>query len=117
MKRLTLYIILSYLPLASFSQEIDTALAKVFYILKHKKDLPKKDSIYVENMVLFIGKKTSAFKSYDRFLQANAVAKNLDEQSKNWTGPGLPRTIMPTDLKRYTNQEVFLSFQNKTLTT
>lgn len=117
MKRLALYLILSYLPLAVFSQEIDTALAKVFYILRHKQDLPKKDSIYVENMVLLIGKKTSTFKSYDRFLQANEVAKNLDEQSKNWTGSGLPRTKMPTNLKRYSNQEVFQSFRNKTLTT
>lgn len=116
MNRLAIFVLFFSLPIIGFSQTIDTAFARIFYLLKHKQDLPQNDSIYVENMVLLIGKKASAFSSYDKLLQATAVSKNIEEQKKNWTGAGLPRTIMPGNLKRISTQEIFFLYQKTTMT-
>lgn len=90
-----------------FSQKSEPALARVFYTLKHKRDTNKLDSVYVENMLLLIGKSSSVFKSFDRISQAEKVKKDLEEQSKIWTGPGLPKTIMPSNLRNISTEEIF----------
>ena len=95
-----------------YSQHSDKVVAKAYYTLAHKRDLSK-DTTYKENMVLLLGASCSVFKSHDRVLQAEMVRKNLNEQEKNWTGAGLPRTKMPTDLRKITTEEIFLFQQEK----
>jgi len=118
MKRLTCCIlILLNFSTSSFCQNIDTAIAKVFYTLKHQQKINNKDRFYNENMILLVGKKTSLFKSYERMIQSENVAKNIEEQIKNWTGPRAPRTILPNNLSAFSTQEVLQSPQNKTIKT
>lgn len=92
---------------SSFSQNIDPAIAKVFYTLKHKQDTSNKDSVYMENMVLLVAKNASCFSSLDRVSQAEKVKRSITEQEKNWAGPGLPRTKMPTELRKISTEEIF----------
>ncbi|WP_316770218.1 GLPGLI family protein [Pedobacter frigiditerrae] len=98
-----------------FSQANDSAIAKVFYTLKHKRDDNNRDSVYIENMQLLFGKNSSIFRSLDRVSQSEKVKKSLDEQAKNWTGPGLPRTTMPSNLRKVSTEELFQFQQEKKL--
>ncbi|RZL41647.1 MAG: GLPGLI family protein [Pedobacter sp.] len=91
----------------SYAQDDEPALAKVYYTLKHKRDTTKKDSIYFENMILYVGKNISLFTSLDRVEQKLKIGKSIEEQTKNWTGPGSPRFKALSGLRKTSNQDIF----------
>lgn len=62
------------------AQKADTAQAIVHYKFAHIRDTTKRDTPYVENMVLLIGRTASVYKSYDRKLQEEKMRKRLQEQ-------------------------------------
>lgn len=90
-----------------YAQDEEHIAAQVFYVLKHKQDTNKLDSTYTENMVLYLSQNVSLFTSLDQIEQKLKIGKSLDEQTKNWTGPGLPRFKSPSGLRKTSNQEVY----------
>jgi GLPGLI family protein len=116
MRKSILFGILNIIILEScFSQE--KADIKVYYTLKHQIDTIKKDSVYLENMLLLIGKNSSVFTSYDKLKQAEAIQKDIIEQNKNWTGPGLPQFKNLSTARNITTTEIFqFQKENKLVT-
>ena len=98
---------------ACFSQTTEPAIAKVFYVLKHKRDTANKDSVYTENMLLVVGKNSSIFCSLDKIIQAKKIAQDQDEQIKNWTGVGATRFKTLVGLRKANNQVIFQFLQEK----
>jgi len=86
------YLTFAFLLLTAFAkaQKADTAQAIVHYKFTHLRDTTKRDSPYVENMVLLIGKNASVYKSYDRKLQEERMRKSVQEQISNGTAMGGP---------------------------
>lgn len=62
------------------AQEADSAKAIVKYKFSHIRDTLNKDKPYTENMILFLGQKASAYKSYDKKIQDALVKKQVAEQ-------------------------------------
>ncbi|QKJ29242.1 GLPGLI family protein [Mucilaginibacter mali] len=62
------------------AQEADSAKAIVKYKFSHVRDTLNRDKPYTENMILFIGQKASAYKSYDKKIQDALVKKQVQEQ-------------------------------------
>jgi GLPGLI family protein len=108
-----LFLVLIFITTAFdlLAQQPSVALARVFYTLKHCRDTSLKDSIYKENMVLYIGEKSSLYASYDREIQIETIQKDLDKQSQAWTGPGLPMFKTMSGTRKTNNQALYI-FQN-----
>jgi GLPGLI family protein len=73
------------------AQKPETAQAVVHYKFSHLKDTTKRDDIYTENMILFLGQNSSAYKSYDKRLADALMKKQIQEQMAN--NPGGPIKI------------------------
>jgi GLPGLI family protein len=112
-----LFLIAIISPKPLFAQKTESGLAKVFYTYKHKIDTNNKDSVHTENMQLLIAENSSLFSSIDRLTQANSITKNIDDQKKAWTGPGLPKVIMPSDTRKITTVEIFQFPKEKKIVT
>jgi len=70
MKRLiTICALLSATVLAATAQKSDTAQVLVHYKFIHIRDTTNRDHPYTENMALYIGKTSSAYRSYDNVLE------------------------------------------------
>ena len=67
------------LPVA-VAQKPDTAQILVHYKFSHVRDTNNRMHPYKENMVLFVGKAASSYKSYDTQLQNDLYRKQLQEQ-------------------------------------
>ncbi|WP_259070412.1 GLPGLI family protein [Mucilaginibacter sp. X4EP1] len=65
---------------AAVAQKTDTAQVLVHYKFTHVRDTSNRTNPYTENMVLFVGKATSSYKSYDTQLQNELYRKQLQEQ-------------------------------------
>ena len=76
---LTLALSLTFAVLAR-AQKADTAQAIVHYKFSHIRDTTKRDTPYVENMVLLIGRNASVYKSYDYKMRQEQMRKSLTEQ-------------------------------------
>ena len=76
---LTIAISLASVALAQ-AQKADTAQAIVHYKFSHIRDTAKRDTPYVENMVLLIGRNASVYKSYDYKMRQEQMRKSLTEQ-------------------------------------
>jgi len=100
-------LIFLFIAKSTFAQEPDTVIAKAFYTLHHQQDKAIKDSIYKENMVLFIGKDASLFSSFDKIEQMETVTRYEKEQAKNWTGPGLPMIKRFAGGRKTTSSDIF----------
>lgn len=78
-----LFLLFTCLSLVYFStkaQKADVATAMVRYKFSHLRDTTKPDVIYNENMMLLLGKKATAYKSYDRKLADALVRKQIQDQ-------------------------------------
>lgn len=62
------------------AQKAEMAQAVVKYKFSHIRDTTAKDKPYTENMVLFVGPTSSAYKSYDRKLQEAMMRKQIEQQ-------------------------------------
>ena len=66
---------------AAFAQKPDTAQILVHYKFSHVRDTNNRAHPYTENMVLFVGKAASSYRSYDRQLQNELYRKQLQEMA------------------------------------
>jgi GLPGLI family protein len=82
---------------AAVAQKPDTAQILVHYKFSHVLDTNNRAHSYTENMVLFVGKASGSYKSYDAQLQNELYRKQLQEQvsaggnfrlDRNITGSG-----------------------------
>jgi GLPGLI family protein len=76
----------TFLLFAVFSlqaQKPDTAQFMVHYKFSHLKDTGNRVNPYTENMALFLGKNSSAYKSYDKQLEDALFKKQVQEQTAN----------------------------------
>jgi len=71
---------------AVVAQKPDTAQILVHYKFTHVRDTNNRAHPYTENMVLFVGKTASSYKSYDTQLQNELYRKQLQEQINNPAG-------------------------------
>jgi GLPGLI family protein len=71
---------------AAVAQKPDTAQILVHYKFSHIRDTNNRTHHYTENMVLFVGKAASIYKSYDTQLQNELYRKQLQEQIANSGG-------------------------------
>lgn len=74
MKRQLIIIVALVLQVFAASAQTDTAQVLVHYKLTHVRDTTNRDHPYTENMALYIGKTSSAYRSYDN-VQEQAEAK------------------------------------------
>jgi len=72
----------------ALAQKPDTARAVVHYKFSHLRDTTHRDKPYTENMVLFVGATSSAYKSYDRKLQEALMKKQVADQMAEQKGNG-----------------------------
>jgi GLPGLI family protein len=64
----------------AIAQKPDTAQVLVHYKFSHVRDTNNRAHPYTENMVLFVGKASSSYKSYDTQLQNDLYRRQLQEQ-------------------------------------
>jgi GLPGLI family protein len=69
--------------LVASAQKPDTAQILVHYKFTHVCDTSNRASAYTENMVLFVGKNASSYKSYDRQLQNELFKRQMQEAITN----------------------------------
>jgi GLPGLI family protein len=79
-KRLFLAAVLMSAFCSAKAQKTDTAQVLVHYKFTHVRDTTNRSNPYTENMVLFIGKTASSYKSYDGQLQDALFKKQLAAQ-------------------------------------
>jgi len=115
MKRLfTLTFCLCITALAVKAQKPEMAKAIVHYKFSHIRDTTAKDKPYTENMVLFLGETSSAYKSYDKKLQDAMMRKQLEQQLAEQKGNGGPMKFSVTGTKPTTRAEYYqFPVQNK----
>jgi GLPGLI family protein len=115
MKKLfTLIFCLCVTALAAKAQKSEMAKAIVHYKFSHIRDTTAKDKPYTENMVLFLGETSSAYKSYDKKLQEAMMKKQLEQQMAEQKGNGGPMKFNVTGGKPTTRAEYYqFPVQNK----
>ena len=78
MKRQLIIMTTLVLPaLAAVAQTSDTAQVMIHYKFTHVRDTTNRDHPYTENMALYIGKSSSAYRSYDNVLEQAEAKKQL----------------------------------------
>ncbi len=104
------FIILSALLLASVvvsAQKPDTAKVIVHYKFSHLRDTNNRDKPYTENMLLFLGKTASAYKSYDHKMQEAMMRKQVADQVAAQKGSGGPINIKVTSKGETSSTEYY----------
>jgi GLPGLI family protein len=86
------------------AQQADQVLGKAYYSFSHKRDTSNLDYIYTENMILYLGKYSSMYKSYDRF-QSDSLMQI------KFKGPNA--VSVAGSSKGGTNATIFLNFLKK----
>jgi GLPGLI family protein len=95
------------------AQKADTAQAIVHYKFSHIRDTTKRDTPYVENMVLLIGRNASVYKSYDYKMRQDQMRKSFTEQinsgstNLNFKAAGSLGTA--NELFQFPNEKKFVS--------
>lgn len=78
MKKQLLIIAALIVPaLVASAQKPDTAQVMIHYKFTHLRDTTNRDHPYTENMALFVGKKSSVYKSYDKVLEEVEFKKQV----------------------------------------
>ena len=91
-KHLLLSACLLVLVFSARAQRPDTASIIVHYKFSHLPDTTNPENIYQENMMLLVGKRSTAYKSYDARLATLDVKRQILEQMAA-NGPDGPLTI------------------------
>src|ERR1700733_1019366 len=120
LKDMKRYIAISVLLAGTFqaavAQKPDTAQILVHYKFSHVLDTNNRVHPYTENMVLFVGKASSSYKSYDAQLQNELYRKQFQEQvsaggnfrlDRNITGSGT-EYYQFTNSRKLVRKEVLL---------
>lgn len=95
------------------AQKADTAQAIVHYKFSHIRDTTKRDTPYVENMVLLIGRNASVYKSYDYKMRQEQMRKSFTEQinsgSTNLTFKSSGGLGTVNELFQFPNEKKFIT--------
>jgi GLPGLI family protein len=97
------------------AQKADTAKIIVHYKFSHLRDTTDRTKPYTENMVLFLGKSASAYKSYDRKLQEAMMRQQVAQQIAEQKGSGGPMRINVSSKVQTTNTEYYQFAADKKL--
>jgi GLPGLI family protein len=89
------------------AQKADSVKAIVHYKFSHIRDTTNRDKPYTENMILFLGAQSSAYKSYDRKLQDAMMKKQVAQQIADQKGSGGPIRINVTSRVATTRTEFY----------
>jgi GLPGLI family protein len=76
-KQFIISTILIAIAVSASAQRTDTAQVLVHYKFTHVRDTTNRDHPYTENMALYIGKNSSAYRSYDNVLEQAEFKKQL----------------------------------------
>jgi GLPGLI family protein len=82
-RQLMIIIVLVLQALVAFAQKPDTAQILVHYKFSYVQDTNNRAHTYTENMVLFVGKASSSYRSYDRQLQNELYRRQMQEAINN----------------------------------
>ncbi len=82
-KQLLISTILTVMAAAAQAQKPDTAQVMIHYKFTHLKDTTDKARPFTENMALYIGKSSAAYKSYDNILEEAETKKEIQAQLAN----------------------------------
>ena len=85
-KIFTLILCISAGAFVARAQKPEMAKAIVKYKFSHVRDTTAKDNPYTENMVLFVGETSSAYKSFDKKMQDAMMRKQLEQQMAEQKG-------------------------------
>ncbi|MBS1525833.1 MAG: GLPGLI family protein [Bacteroidetes bacterium] len=77
-RQLIIGTVLTAMVVSASAQKSDTAQVLVHYKFTHVRDTTNRDHPYTENMALYIGKNSSAYKSYDNVLEQAEFKKQLE---------------------------------------
>lgn len=89
-KLLTLFLGVCVVATIAKAQKPDSTKAVAHYKFSHLRDTTKPDDIYTENMILFLGRSASVYKSFDRKTQDAMMKKQVADQiaaNANTGGP------------------------------
>jgi len=76
-KQLIISTMLLVMAVGAFAQTPDTAQVMIHYKFTHVQDTTNRDHPYTENMGLYIGKNSSAYRSYDKVLEDVEFKKQM----------------------------------------
>src|ERR1700761_4887207 len=76
-KQLIMSTILIAISVSASAQKPDTAQVLVHYKFTHVRDTTNRDHPYTENMALYIGRNSSAYRSYDNVLEQAEFKKQV----------------------------------------
>jgi GLPGLI family protein len=82
-RQLMITIMLMAQALLALGQKPDTAQILVHYKFSYVRDTNNRAHPYMENMVLFVGKSSSSYRSYDRQLQNELYRRQMQEAINN----------------------------------
>jgi GLPGLI family protein len=112
-KIFTLILCVCAAAMAARAQKPEMAKAIVKYKFSHIRDTTAKDKPYTENMVLFVGETSSAYKSFDKKLQEAMMRKQLEQQMAEQKGSA-NMNFKVTSTKAVTRAEYYqFPVQNK----
>src|ERR1700761_2207897 len=77
-KQLIMSTILIAISVSASAQKPDTAQVLVHYKFTHVRDTTNRDHPYTENMALYIGRNSSAYRSYDNILEQAEAKKQME---------------------------------------
>lgn len=110
MRKGILVLLGSILTVLSVKAQVpDTAFVAVKYIFLYVADTLKPTETSSENMVLYIGKNKSVYKSYDRVLNDSARKQQLNNARAQMQAGGTV-TVGPTSLKRGSSDAFYKDF-------
>jgi GLPGLI family protein len=82
-RQLIMSALLITIAVSATAQNPDTAQVLVHYKFTHVRDTTNRDHPYIENMALYIGKRSSAYRSYDNVLEQAEAKKQLQAALAN----------------------------------
>jgi GLPGLI family protein len=77
-KYLTICALLAATLQTAIAQNSDTAQVLIHYKFTHVRDTTNRDHPYTENMALYVGKNSSAYRSYDNIIEAAEAKKQME---------------------------------------
>lgn len=110
MKKIQLSLLVLFCFTLAKAQLLDTAFSAVHYSFSYVGDTTKRSNTYEENMVLFLGKKSTVFESWDKLVQDSVLRSKY-----NTTGSfsAIPRSYIRVVMYNFLNEKKFVVNQNE----
>ncbi|TWR26464.1 GLPGLI family protein [Mucilaginibacter pallidiroseus] len=107
MKKLIILTVCLGAAIFAKAQQPEMAKAIVRYKFSHIRDTTQRDKPYTENMVLFLGETSSAYKSFDRKTQEALMRQQLAQQMAEQKASGGRMDFKLTSRKPVTRTELY----------